>query len=115
MELEFGMTVLTRGDGTYSSGFNYELPNWIDLAEVDFNDLSEWRCGEWRLLNGWSGQHDYSGPVFHPSEHVSGGLEEYMLSQRAEWCALTVEDVATEDDPCPEPVGWVIAYRLLTD
>ena len=60
----------------------------------------------WTLLDGYSGQDRYSGPIMHASEQIGGGLERDILSQPGYYVALV--DMASDDS---EPEGWAIAYK----
>lgn len=63
----------------------------------------------WKLLNGFSGQHGYSGPIMHPSEVVGGGLERYIKSHPGRYVVVEVQGRDDETD-CWESVGWAVAY-----
>lgn len=71
----------------------------------------------WTLLEGYTGQHGYSGPIMHSSEYVGGRLERDILARNGYYVALVCEVI---DDPDwdysvenPEPAGWAVAYRPL--
>lgn len=59
----------------------------------------------WSLLNGYSGQYGYAGPVMHASEYIGGGLERDIRETPGYYVAVVVESL---DD---EPAGWAVAYR----
>lgn len=61
----------------------------------------------WELLNGFSGQYLYSGPVMHPSEFIGGGLARYILETPGIYVAVTVRDIDSDDD-----AGWAVARKL---
>lgn len=50
---------------------------WVYAPEVYNGELDDDR---WTLLAGHSGQHGYHGPIMHPSETLSGGLADAVLS-----------------------------------
>lgn len=60
----------------------------------------------WTLLNGFSGQYGYSGPLMHSSEQIAGGLERHIRNTPGDYVALVNVD---EDG---EATGeWAIAFR----
>jgi hypothetical protein len=68
----------------------------------------------WDLLDGYSGQYLYSGPVMHPSEYIGGLLARDILDSPGIYAAVVVDDYteATLDDPDSDNVaGWAIAQR----
>jgi len=60
----------------------------------------------WTLLDGYSGQDRYSGPIMHPSEYLSGRLARDVLANPGYYVALV--DYSSDGS---EPEGWAIAYR----
>lgn len=73
----------------------------------------------WEVLNGYSGQHSYSGPVMHTSEFIGGALEERIREEPGFWVALTVDIHPKEDDPEynngsgeSDAVGWIVARKI---
>lgn len=59
----------------------------------------------WELLEGFTGQHAYRGPVMHPSEYVGGGLEDHIRETPGTYVAIVVRCSDGED------AGWAVAYR----
>ena len=60
----------------------------------------------WTLLDGFSGQYGYSGPMMHSSEFIGGGLEAHILATPGIYVALVGYNL---DDS--EPDEWAVAYR----
>lgn len=73
-----------------------------DLVDDEISD------GRWRLLNGFSGQYSYSGPMMHSSEFVGGGLERHIRSNPGYYVTL-VNYLSDEE----EPTEWAVAFRPL--
>jgi hypothetical protein len=73
----------------------------------------------WHVLNGWSGQSFYAGPVMHPSEYIGGGLADFIYSTEGQYVALVVYDISDTDDSDTDgkydAIGWVIAMRLIPE
>lgn len=68
----------------------------------------------WALEIGWSGQHNYSGPIMHPSEYIGGALADYIRETDGYWVAVSAEMWPYEEDnDSPEPAGWLLLHRDL--
>lgn len=80
------------------------------LDEHDAQMIANVRSQGWELLNGWSGQYGYAGPIMHPSEFVGGDLEKHIRETPGVYVVTTVacEPNGWSDD---EQAGWAIAYR----
>lgn len=82
---------------------------WIsdrrDIYAPTLND-GELEGDEWTLLNGFSGQDRYAGPIMHQSEYIGGGMERYIRETPGVYVALV--DYPLDDS---EPDGWAVAYR----
>lgn len=122
-EMEFYHIIRVEEDGTVSDS---PLDTYVEGAvgmyladdaaerwEDDFN-LPE----GWELMNGYSGQQGYSGPVMHSSEFIGGGMARDILEAPGDYVALPVEcdcggircDIEVGCD-C-EPAGWVVMRKL---
>lgn len=62
----------------------------------------------WELLNGYSGQFSYAGPIMHASEYIGGKLADDILSEPGVYVCVEVTDLSATDDedPC---AGWAVA------
>jgi hypothetical protein len=69
------------------------------LHEDELDDQS------WSLMDGYSGQDRYSGPIMHASEFVGGQMERDILSEPGYY--VTLVNYLDEG----EPEGWAVAYR----
>jgi hypothetical protein len=61
----------------------------------------------WVLMNGYSGQYGYAGPIMHPSEYIGGDLARDILAEPGVYVALIAKNL---DDS--EPDGWAVARRV---
>ena len=95
--MEFDTVVYSYGDGVNAEQTGMTVP-YFEYESDDCYDISD----GWELLKGMSGQHGYSGPVFHISEYVGGGLEKDILETEGYYCALYQLD----DD------AWFIARKI---
>ena len=79
----------------------------IDRSDLYAPELFDGEVGSgWTLLNGFSGQDRYPGPIMHASEFIGGGMERYILANPGVYVALV--DYASDDS---EPVGWAVAVK----
>jgi hypothetical protein len=70
------------------------------------------QCGpvsrEWSALTGYTGQWSYNGAVMHTREYLGGRLAEDILAEPGVYVVTTCEVWGTDEDPEPEPAGWVV-------
>jgi hypothetical protein len=95
--MEFDRVVEVREDGSIIDRHDIYAPELHD-GELDGSG--------WTLLNGWSGQDRYSGPIMHASEFVGGALETWISENPGIY--VTLVDYPSDDG---EPDGWAIATR----
>lgn len=136
--MQFDHVIEVHPDGTVTEPRDTWAPEVID-SDGTLSQGGTAGTG-WSLLNGYSGQDRYAGPVMHQSECIGGVLADDILSQPGQYVALIVpgecdeveceghESLAGEhmsettycDGSCnthecdgcdPEPAGWAIAYR----
>ncbi len=64
----------------------------------------------WTLMDGYSGQDRYSGPIMHNSEFIGGRMERDILEAPGVYVALACcwLDMLEEDDPYE---GWAVARK----
>lgn len=79
----------------------------IDRPDLHAPDLydDELADPDWVLLDGYSGQHGYSGPMMHASEFIGGHMERDMLADPGVYVALANYSLA-EGEPTDE---WAVA------
>jgi len=94
--MEFEHVIRVLEDGRVESAEGIYAPELID-SELEHSSA-------WSLLNGWSGQDRYAGPIMHPSEYIGGRLATWILENPGIYVALV--DYSSEDE---EPAGWAIA------
>lgn len=93
--MEFDHVIRVHPDGTVSE------PEGIYAPELHEGELSG---NGWTLLNGYSGQQGYRGPIMHASEFIGGGMADDILSAPGLYVSL----VDGTDDG--EPEGWAVAF-----
>jgi hypothetical protein len=94
--MDFDHVIRVHPDGTVT------YPADVYAPELDDDDTV--LGGEWELLDGYSGQQGYSGPIMHPSEYIGGGMADDILSRPGLYVALVSSDGDTDH-------GWAVAYR----
>ena len=119
--MEFDCPITVHEDGTVT-----HAPDSVYAPDLYDDELS----GDgWDLMDGYSGQYGYSGPIMHPSEFIGGGMARDILSEPGTYVAVAAYwsptcdhcgaevyqdaagawvDAATDGDACPsEPDGGV--------
>lgn len=110
--MEFDRVIRVNEDLTVSDSDTWE-PEVVD--EDGYLSQHPDHSG-WSLMNGYSGQYGYAGPVMHASEFIGGRMAVDILSTPGEYVALVAHGC---DDRCNEKEcngsgdGWVVARRDL--
>lgn len=119
--MEFDHVIRVSADGTVSDGIDGVWAPEVTMTESDpRNPHVGSMVGmsvPWSLLNGYSGQYGYAGPIMHASEVIGGGLADDILSMPGLYVAVTVECVDAceectngDDCQCDRVAGWAIAH-----
>lgn len=98
--LEFDVVVRVHPDGSVTNEPNVFAPSLYD---------GELGTSGWTLMDGYSGQQSYSGPIMHASEYVAGRMERDILANPGLYVALV--DYPLDDG---EPDGWAVAHKPCT-
>jgi hypothetical protein len=104
--MEFDRVIEVHADGSVT-----DAPADVWAPELHDDELMQGSpvigTGDnWSLMNGYSGQHGYAGPMMHQSEYVGGGLEKDILSEPGYY--VTLVNYPSDDS---EPESWGIARR----
>lgn len=101
--MEFDHVIEVHADGHVTEPSGIYAPTLYE-DELDSD--------EWDLMNGYSGQHAYSGPVMHNSEFIGGRLAQDILATPGFYVAIVASwDNDEDEDDNPTVEGWAIAYR----
>lgn len=95
--MEFDHVIRVHDDGSYSEAEGIHAPSLRD-GVLDTEG--------WTLLDGYSGQYMYSGPIMHASEFIGGLMERDILANPGIYVALV--DYPDDDS---EPEGWAVARK----
>lgn len=95
-------TLIEDEPGVYAPEVHYQGDG------SDDDDL--WVSSGWELLNGYSGQYGYRGPVMHSSEFIGGRMELDILAEPGVYVSVVVtcDDAGDGDDVA----GWAVARRV---
>lgn len=99
--MDFDHVIEVHLDGTITEPAGVYGPALFD-DEID--------SSEWTLLDGFSGQQGYSGPMMHASEYIGGGLERHIRATPGQYVALV--NIPADDE---EPTEWAVAFRPTPD
>jgi hypothetical protein len=99
--MDFDHVIEVHADGSITDRNDIYAPSLAD-GELDSD--------EWELLNGWSGQDRYAGPIMHPSEYIGGGMERFIRETPGVYVALV--DYSYDDGDYTD--GWAVAVRKVT-
>lgn len=107
--MDFDRPIVIGEDGTIT-----DAPSSVRAPELWDGALDSPR--EWEMMNGYSGQHGYAGPVMHDSEFIGGGMARDILETPGTYVALVSyyfpEDGEDDDDGETIIEGWAVA-RLI--
>jgi hypothetical protein len=78
--MEFDHPVTVHEDGTVTDG-----PAGIYAPTLYDDELDS---SSWELMNGYSGQYGYGGPIMHPSEFIGGGMARDILAEPGTYVAI---------------------------
>jgi hypothetical protein len=97
--MEFDHVIQVHQDGSVTDAPDIHAPDLHD-------DELQQRGTEWTLMNGYSGQHGYSGPTMHVSEYIGGDLARDILAEPGYYVALV-----NYPHDGGELEGWAVARR----
>lgn len=99
--------VRVNSDGTITAGID-GAPHAPESVYVDTDGADHLDAAPWAVMNGYSGQHGYAGPVMHASESISGRMADDVLSAPGLYSAVAVNSLDGE------PAGWAL-YRIVSE
>lgn len=100
--MDFDHVIEVHADGSVT-----DAPAGIHAPEVYDDTVAE----PWTLLNGYSGQHGYSGPTMHASEYIGGRLAADILATPGYYVSVISHDSDAEYVDEGDVAGWAIAHR----
>ena len=103
--MDFDCVVQVDADGNVKPLMLVHAPELVD---------GELLAESWTLLDGFSGQQGYSGPLMHQSEYVGGGLEDWILAHPGQYVTL-VNTYSDPENAVYADTEWAIAFRDLPE
>ncbi len=100
--MEFEHVIEVKEDGTVVDG-----PKGLYAPGLFDEDLSD---PTWTLLDGFSRQDGYSGPIMHPSEYIGGAMAEWILDHPGYYVAIVSFYTPEDEEDRGEVDGWAVAY-----
>ena len=79
-------------DGTITDGPPGIYAPYLTDGELDPG------ADRWEMLNGYSGQDRYSGPIMHDSEFLGGGMARDVLSQPGTYVCVAAQYLCTDEE-----------------
>lgn len=85
--MDFDHVVRVHADGSVTDA---EPGVWAPELSPEGRDVltAASEADGWALLNGYSGQYGYRGPIMHPSEFIGGGMARDILARPGLYVAL---------------------------
>jgi hypothetical protein len=99
--MEFDHVIVVHSDGSVTDG-----PAGIYAPGLYDDELDSTK---WELLDGYSGQDSYSGPVMHNSEFIGGRMASDILVEPGTYVAIVAYWPEEDDDDGPYAEGWAVA------
>jgi hypothetical protein len=95
-------------DGTVSLESGAYSPEVYDGEDMTAPEV---HGSGWKFVDGYSGQHRYSGPVMHASEYLGGRMAEDILGEPGVYVLTAVENVDNGGAAC----GWAVLRLVEAD
>jgi len=109
--MDFGHVIRVRRDGAISdAGAGIYAPELVQYQSADGTWTEDLGNDDWELLDGFTGQCGYSGPMMHQSEYIGGRLEDHIRANPGLYVAI-YPAVCDDLDPDAEADSWAVAYR----
>lgn len=99
--MEFDHVITVDHDGNVTDG-----PSWLYAPNLLDGELDS---PQWTMLNGYSGQYRYSGPVMHNSESIRGDLADHILETPGHYVAIVANYSPEDPDAELDTEGWAVA------
>ena len=103
--MEFDRVIEVHEDGTVTERHDIWAPNLYD------GEFEPGTSG-WSLMDGYSGQYLYRGPMMHQSEFIGGRMARDILENPGVYVALVDYTLEEDDDGEWYPTEWAVAYRV---
>lgn len=97
--------------GVYAPEVSVDLDADGQMISLNPNDIHI--DSGWSLLNGYSGQDRYPGPIMDDAEFIGGGMERDIRSTPGIYVAVTVSGIRPDGSSSLDDdiVGWAVARK----
>lgn len=114
--MEFDHVIRVHADGTVQDMMLTRAPLYAPDVREDYpGHIDPATMGDWAVLNGYSSQYGYSGPIMHESEYIGGRMAADILADPGYYVATVVYgdnfDAEAGDDAESFASGWAVLYR----
>lgn len=99
--MQFDHVVTVDYDGNVTDG-----PTWLHAPNLLDDELDSL---EWSLLNGYSGQSGYRGPIMHNSEFIGGRMASDIISSPGHYVAVVAHWTPENGGVGTGAEGWAVA------
>lgn len=106
--VEFDQPFTVGDDGAVTFPRGIYSPRVTHVDAVPPHDVEVEGTGWEPWSTGYTGQYGYHGAVLHASEQLAGGIARDLLEQPGTYVVCAVEVEPCDDDPEPEPAGWIV-------
>lgn len=98
--MDFDHPIRVMPDGTVTDAIREHAPNVHAYPSKTAGGPDEILVipDNWRLMDGYSGQQGYRGPIMHPSEFIGGRMADDILSEPAVYVAVAVYGIDANCD-----------------
>lgn len=100
--MEFDWVIQVHEDGTVTERPDVHAPSLLD---TELDDSS------WSLMNGYSGQWCYPGPIMHNSEFIGGRMARDILKNPGLYVSIISNYSPDDEDDELYVEGWAVAYK----
>lgn|ERR1039458_812135 len=102
--MDFDCPVQVHEDGSVT-----DAPESLYAPAVFDSELDD---DSWTLLDGYSGQYGYAGPIMHESEYIGGRLERDILARPGYYVVVASYSLDENPDGTDTDIdGWAVAYH----
>ena len=112
--MDFDHVIRVRRDGAITDAENIYAPELIQSRNDDDTWTESLEDEDWELLDGFSGQSGYSGPMMHSSEYIGGAMARHIRANPGFYVAI-YPTVIDDLDPDAVADSWAVAFCEDTD
>lgn len=108
--MDFDHVIRVHADGTVTDAHDVYAPELFQDEGPDGIWRETLHADGWTLMNGYTDQYGYNGPMMHQSEFIGGRMADDILSQPGYYVAVYPICTDAEGNDV-EADSWAVAYR----